>query len=71
MDLMNIVTIESVFRIIKIVVAIFSLIFTLLVLRNLFDLQDNYKSKAFPIFLILIGTLIFISGSFLLQFFLN
>jgi len=71
MDIVTSFTIENVFRIIKIVVAIFTLIFTLFVLRHLFDLQYNYKSKAFPIFIILIGILIFISGSFLLQFFLN
>jgi hypothetical protein len=71
MDFVNLITIENAFRIIKIIVALFSLIFTLLVLRNLVDLQDNYKSKAYPLFLILIAILVFISGSFLLQFFFN
>ncbi len=71
MDFINLITIENVFRIVKIIIALFSLIFTLLVLRNLVDLQDNYKSKAYPLFLILIAILVFISGSFLLQFFFN
>jgi hypothetical protein len=71
MDFVNLITIENVFRLVKIIIALFSLIFTLLVLRNLVDLQHNYTSKAYPLFLILIAILIFISGSFLLQFFFN
>lgn len=64
-----IVKVPNVMYILKIVITILSLIFSLLVLRNLVDLQDNYKSRLYSVFLGILLFLILVSLSFLFQFF--
>ena len=64
-----ITSVPNVMFILKIVIAVLSLIFSLLVLRNLVGLQDNYKSRLYPVFLGILGFLILVSLSFLFQFF--
>ena len=50
-EIPSLITLENIFWIIKIFIVGFNLIFGLLVLRHLIDLQDNYRAKSYLIFL--------------------
>lgn len=55
-------TIDMLVKIIKIAFSIVTFLWSLLVLRNLIDLQDNFNSLAYGLFLIIVGFLVFVSG---------
>jgi hypothetical protein len=58
-ELPSFLTLENIFWIIKIFIVGFNLIFGILVLRHLIDLQDNYRAKAYLIFLAVVLFLLF------------
>jgi len=51
----DILNVEVIFKIIKIIISIVNVIFLLFVFQHLRDLQDNYHSKIYPIFLVVMG----------------
>ena len=63
----NILTLDLLFKVLKIIISLFNIIFCALVLRNLIDRQTNYNSILYLPFLMIIGVL----GLFSILFFLS
>lgn len=61
--------IETFVWFVKLIIVSISLLFSLLVLRHLIDLQDNYRSKVYLLFLALNSILIFYSLTLFLAIF--
>ena len=58
----DIFTIENVIKVVEAVFGLITFFWGLLVLRNLIDLQENYRSIGYPLFMLIMGTLVFVSG---------
>jgi len=51
----EILNLDFVLKIVKVVISIVNIVFLLFVFQHLRDLQDNYHSKLFPVFLVVMG----------------
>lgn len=51
----DILSLDTIFKTVKVIISIVNVVFLLFVFQHLRDLQDNYHSKIYPIFLVVMG----------------
>jgi hypothetical protein len=58
---LEVISLDFALRIVKVIISIVNLVFLLFVFQHLRDLQDNYHSKLYPVFLVVMAGFLLLS----------